>query len=162
MTIVLKNKASLKFDEFIFQCAIGKKGLIKNKIEGDMCTPHGTFGLGPVFYRSDRVKIKTKLRKIEIKKGMAWCDNPKSKYYNKLIFTKRSKETLMRKDHLYDIVVFVKYNSTRVKKNKGSAIFIHVARKNYSPTKGCVALNVKNLKNLLNKINLKTKIKITI
>ena len=89
----------------------------------------------------------TKTRKIEIKKGMAWCDNPKSKYYNKLIFTKRSKEMLMRKDHLYDIVVFVKYNSTRVKKNKGSAIFIHVARKNYSPTKGCVALNVKNLKN---------------
>ena len=82
-------------------------------------------------------------------------------YYNKLIFTKRSKEMLMRKDHLYDIVVFVKYNSTRVKKNKGSAIFINVARKNYSPTKGCVALNVKNLKNLLNKINLKTKIKIT-
>ena len=47
---------------------------------------------------------------------MAWCDNPKSKYYNKLIYTKRSKETLMRKDHLYDIVVFVKYNSNRVKK----------------------------------------------
>ena len=159
--ILVNSKGWLIHNKKRYKCALGKKGISKNKREGDMCTPHGTFGLGPVFYRSDRVKIKTKLRKIEIKKGMAWCDNPKSKYYNKLIFTKKSKETLMRKDHLYDLVVFVKYNSTRVKKNKGSAIFIHVARKNYSPTKGCVALNVKNLKNLLNKINLKTKIKIT-
>ena len=88
------------------------------------------------------------LRKIEIKKGMAWCDNPKSKYYNKLIFTKRSKETLMRKDHLYDIVVFVKCNSTRVKKNKGSAIFIHISKNNYKDTLGCVALKKRHLKKI--------------
>ena len=116
--ILVNSKGWLIHNKKHYKCALGKKGITKNKREGDMCTPHGTFGLGPVFYRSDRVQIKTKLKKIEIKKGMAWCDNPKSKYYNKLIYTKRSKETLMRKDHLYDIVVFVKYNSNRVKRTR--------------------------------------------
>ena len=35
MTIVVKNKQSLFFDDFKFKCCIGKKGLTKNKIEGD-------------------------------------------------------------------------------------------------------------------------------
>ena len=31
MTIILKNKVTLQFEDFMFQCAIGKKGLVKNK-----------------------------------------------------------------------------------------------------------------------------------
>ena len=42
----------------------------------------------------------------------------------------------MRRDHLYDIIIFVQYNVRPGKKNKGSAIFIHLSRKNYLPTKG--------------------------
>jgi L,D-peptidoglycan transpeptidase YkuD (ErfK/YbiS/YcfS/YnhG family) len=45
-------------------------------------------------------------------------------------------------------------------KNKGSAIFIHIAKKNYSPTKGCIALSKIDLLEILNKINSNTKIKI--
>jgi L,D-peptidoglycan transpeptidase YkuD (ErfK/YbiS/YcfS/YnhG family) len=41
-------------------------------------------------------------------------------------------------------------------KNKGSAIFIHVAKKNYKPTAGCVALKKKDLIKLLKYINKKT------
>ena len=49
MTIILKNKATLLFDEFIFRCTIGKKGLVKNKVEGDKKTPVGTYSLGNLF-----------------------------------------------------------------------------------------------------------------
>ena len=43
-----------------------------------------------------------------------------------------------------------------IKKNKGSAIFIHVAKKNYKNTAGCVALQKKDLRNLIKFINTKT------
>jgi L,D-peptidoglycan transpeptidase YkuD (ErfK/YbiS/YcfS/YnhG family) len=45
-------------------------------------------------------------------------------------------------------------------KNKGSAIFMHVANNNYTPTKGCIALSKIDLLKILNKINKRTKIKI--
>ena len=93
MTIILKNKATLLFDNFIFKCSIGKKGLIKNKIEGDKRTPIGEFSLGNLYYRKDRnVKPSTKLKCIPIKKDMGWCDDVKSKKnYNKIIKIKKKK-----------------------------------------------------------------------
>jgi len=64
MTIIIKNKETLIYKEFIFRCTIGKKGFTRNKIEGDKKTPKGIFSLGPVFYRKDRVKnLVTKLKK---------------------------------------------------------------------------------------------------
>ena len=86
MTIILKNK-TLIFDDFIFNCSIGKKGLIKKKVEGDKKTPIGIFSLGNLYFRKDRnTKPQTKLKCIPIKKNMGWCNDEKSKkYYNKLI-----------------------------------------------------------------------------
>ncbi len=161
MIIVNKNGTLIHKKE-IFRCAIGKRGITKNKLEGDQKTPSGIFSLGSVYYRADRVKkLKTKLKKINITKNMAWSDNPKSKFYNKLIYVKKSaKERLYRKDHLYDVLIVIKYNMNPVVKNKGSAIFIHIARKNYKGTMGCIALQKKDLILLLKKINSKTKIKI--
>ena len=73
-------------DDFQFKCSIGKNGLKKNKLEGDSCTPVGTFSLGPVYYRSDRVdKPNTKLKAFRINKRMGWCDDPKNFNYNKEI-----------------------------------------------------------------------------
>ncbi len=67
MTIVLKNKARLQFDDFIFKCCIGKKGLVKNKIEGDKKTPVGTYSLGNLFYRKDRhSKPLTKILSVRL------------------------------------------------------------------------------------------------
>ena len=54
--IYLKNKETLKFDDFYFKCSIGKKGLTSIKREGDKKTPRGKFDLGNIFYRADRVK----------------------------------------------------------------------------------------------------------
>ena len=86
MRIIIKNKETLLYDDFIFKCSIGKKGTSFRKIEGDKKTPKGIFSLGPLFYRKDRIpNLITKLRKKEIKRSMGWCNDVKSKNYNKLI-----------------------------------------------------------------------------
>ena len=87
MIIILKNKETLKFDDFSFKCTIGKNGLSKKKIEGDKRTPIGLFSLGDLYYRSDKVqKPKTKLKCIKIKKNMGWCNDINyPNIYNKLI-----------------------------------------------------------------------------
>ena len=163
MTIVLKNKASLLFDDFIFECAIGKRGLAKNKVEGDKKTPIGKYSLGNLYYRKDRhPKPLTKLRCIPIKKDMGWCDDVESKKnYNKLIKVNRniSHEKLFRRDKKYDFFIPINYNTKRPKIGKGSAIFIHLTR-NFEPTLGCIALKKKDFLILLKLINKKTKIKL--
>lgn len=93
---------------------------------------------------------------------MAWCDDPKSNFYNQLINlpTKFRHEKLYRKDNLYDLIIILNYNMHPIIKNKGSAIFIHVAKKNYAPTQGCIALSKIHLKKLLKNIKTNEKIKI--
>ena len=163
MTIIIKNKVTLLFDDFIFRCSIGKKGLAKNKIEGDKKTPVGIFSLGNLFYRKDRnVKPLTKLKCVPIEKDMGWCDDVKSKkYYNKL--TKSSKnirhEKLFRRDYKYDFLIPINYNTKKTVIGKGSAIFIHLTKK-FKPTSGCIAINKKDFLILLKLINKNTKIKI--
>jgi len=164
MTIILKNKASLQFDDFLFHCAIGKKGLAKNKFEGDKKTPIGTYSLGNLYYRKDRnPKPVTKLKCIPIEKNMGWCDDIKSKKnYNKLIkVNKKIKhEKLFRKDYKYDFMIPINYNSKRTKLGKGSAIFLHLT-KNFNSTLGCVAIKKKDFLILLKLINKNTKIRLT-
>ena len=163
MTIVLKNKETLIFDDFNFQCVIGKNGLTRNKIEGDKKTPKGTFSLGEVYYRKDRnSKPVSKLKCIPIKKNMGWCDDVKNqRYYNKLInIIKNVKhEKLYRKDYKYDFLIPINYNTKRPKIGKGSAIFIHLTKK-FKPTSGCIALTKKDFLILLKLIDKNTKIKI--
>ena len=165
MTIIIKNKETLLIDDFKFKCSIGSKGFSRHKKEGDSKTPIGTFKLGEIYYRRDRVKkFTSRLKTIIIKKSMGWCDDPKSKFYNRLIKIKKnlkiSHEKLFRKDSIYDLFILVKYNYKKTYKNRGSAIFLHLT-KNYSPTKGCIAIQ-KNDFFILNKlINKNSKIKIT-
>jgi len=89
---------------------------------------------------------------------MGWCDDPKSKKYNKLIRLpfKGSAEKLYRGDNTYDIILVLNYNLNPIRKGKGSAIFIHVAKKNYKNTLGCIAVSKKNLKKIIKKINKST------
>ena len=164
MIIYLKNKHTLLIDDFHFKCCIGKNGLSKKKIEGDKKTPIGRFSIEHLYYRSDRVqKPFSKIKSISIKKDMGWCDDPNSKFYNKLIKIKKnlkiSHEKLYRKDHKYDFFILIKYNYKNPIKLKGSAIFLHLT-KNYLPTKGCIALCEKDFLILAKLINKKTKIKI--
>ena len=163
MTIILKNKVSLIFDDFCFKCCIGKKGLSNKKIEGDKKTPIGQFSLGNLYYRQDRLeKPITKLKSIPINEKMGWCDDERDdKNYNKLIKIKRKikHEKLFRRDYKYDLMIPINYNTKKIKLGKGSAIFLHLT-KNYKPTNGCVALNKKDFMILLKLINKKTQIKL--
>ncbi len=163
MIIKLKNKDTLICDDFQFKCSIGKNGLKKKKLEGDSCTPIGTYSLGPVYYRSDRVdKPDTKLKTLKISKQTGWCDDPNNISYNKEIkLNKKIKaEKLYRKDKIYDIIIVINYNTQRIIRNKGSAIFIHVTS-NYKPTKGCVALSLNDIEILLKIIKKNSKIKLS-
>ena len=162
MLIIVKNEDTLLYDEFKFKCCVGKNGISSNKKEGDKKTPKGTYSLDSVYYRSDRIsKFETKLKKIKIKKDMGWCDDINSKFYNKLIKPNKNikHEKLYQKSNNYDLLIPIKYNMIRTKKNKGSAIFLHLTN-NYKKTLGCVALKKKDMFILLKIINSKTKIKI--
>ena len=156
-------KKKIHINDYRLNCAIGKRGITKYKKEGDLSTPRGTFKLKTLFYRKDRVKnLNTGLKKIAIKKNMGWCNDPKSKSYNKLIKLpfKYNCEKLYKKNNTYDIFIVLNYNYNPVIKKRGSAIFLHIAKKNYKPTLGCVALSKKNFKLLLNYVKRNTVIKI--
>ena len=151
MNIYLKNKYTLEVDDFQFRCSIGKNGLISNKIEGDFCTPIGKFKLEEVLFRKDRYKKpRTKLKSRRIKKNMFWCTDIKSKNYNKIINSNKKyiSEKMYRKDYKYDYVIPLSYNRKKIKKNKGSAIFMHLT-KDYKPTAGCIALCKKDFEILI-------------
>lgn len=151
MIIKLLNKHTLEIDDFQFRCCIGKKGLKKNKKEGDKSTPIGKFKLNRIFYRPDRIKkFNCKVKKIKIKKNMGWCDDPISKKYNRLIKTsnKIKHEKLYRRDNKYDILIELDYNLKKIIPFAGSAIFLHLT-KNYKPTAGCIAINLNDMKILI-------------
>ena len=161
--IIIKKSGYLEYKNLKFRCALGKAGIKKKKKEGDNITPEGPFKIIRVYYRRDKIKnISTLIKKKEIKKKIGWCDDPVSSFYNKEIKlpSKFSHEKLYRKDNLYDLILVLNYNINPIIKNKGSAIFIHIAKKNYKPTAGCIALKKRDLVELLKKIKKNTKIKI--
>ena len=162
MKIEIRKSGLLKYKNFVCKCTIGKKGIKSEKREGDNTTPRGTFSLGKIYYRKDRVSnVQSKLKKKKIMRGMGWCHDVNSKRYNResKFLNYRKTENLFRQDLKYDILVVINYNSNPVKKGRGSAIFLHLT-KNYAPTKGCIAIEKKNLIYLLSKIHKSTKIKI--
>ena len=163
MTILIKNKHTLQINEFKFRCCIGKKGATKYKKEGDKKTPIGTFGIGDLYFRKDRIKKpSTLLSCIEIKKNMGWCDDIRfPRKYNKLfrIEKKIKHEKLKRNDYKYDLLIPIKYNFKKRVIGQGSCIFIHLT-KNYKPTAGCIALKKKDFFIMLKLLKKKSKIKI--
>jgi L,D-peptidoglycan transpeptidase YkuD (ErfK/YbiS/YcfS/YnhG family) len=161
--IVVKKNNYLEYKNLKFRCAIGKAGIQKKIREGDNITPKGTYKILTIYYRQDRIKkIKCPIKKKIITKKIGWCDDLKSKYYNKQILlpSKLGHEILYRKDNIYDILCVINYNANPILKGKGSAIFLHVARRKYQKTKGCIALRKNHLIQLLSRIQKNTKIKI--
>jgi L,D-peptidoglycan transpeptidase YkuD (ErfK/YbiS/YcfS/YnhG family) len=159
--IIINKSGVLKYKVLKFRCALGKAGVGNKKSEGDNITPKGNYKIVRIYYRKDRVKkISSKIKLIKIKKDMGWCDDPKSVSYNQLIKlpTDFSYEKLFRKENIYDLIIVLDYNMKPTIKNKGSAIFIHVAKKKFSKTAGCIALKKTHLRKLIREINKKTKI----
>jgi L,D-peptidoglycan transpeptidase YkuD (ErfK/YbiS/YcfS/YnhG family) len=162
--IVVKKSGYLNYKNLKYRCALGKSGIKKKKKEGDNVTPSGVFKIIKIYYRADKIKkIISPIKKIQIKKNMGWCDDSKSNFYNQQISlpSKFGYEKLYRNDNLYDLIIVINYNMNPIIKNKGSAIFIHVAKNYYKKTKGCIALKKKNLIELISLIKKNTKIKIS-
>ena len=160
MIIKLINEDTLIVGEFKLKCCIGRNGISKNKIEGDFKTPRGTFKFGTLYWRPDRVKKPfTKLYCKKIKKKMGWCNDSKSKFYNKEIkINKKIKhEKLFRGDYKYNYFIVIKYNDKKIVKGKGSAIFIHLT-KNYKKTVGCIAVKEKDFLVMTKLLSKKSKI----
>ena len=147
MDIVVKN-GFLTYENQKCKCSIGYNGLTNNKSEGDGCTPVGTFKINKILYRPD--KINNNIFSLDseiIEESNGWCDDIDSDLYNqKINFPfNQSAECLYRNDDLYDIVCVIDYNLNPIIKGKGSAIFLHVASDDYSPTHGCVAIKKNDL-----------------
>ena len=162
MDIILKKKF-IYLKDYKVKCAIGKRGITGKKVEGDKCTPRGRFKFKYIFYRKERIKnIRSKLKLIPLKNNFGWCDDVRSKFYNKFVKLpfKHSAEKLYLRENIYDIIVVINYNFKPIKRNKGSAIFLHVAKKNYSPTLGCIAISKNDLKKLISIVDKNTFLKI--
>ena len=126
-------------------------------------TPKGKYKIKYILYRKDRIKkIDSKIKRIVIKKNMGWCNDSKSKNYNRLIKLPSvyNFEKLFKKNNTYDILIVLDYNMNPTIKNKGSAIFIHIAKKNYKKTEGCIALRKNDLLKIIKKLKKNTVVKI--
>ena len=159
---IIINKNYLTYKNYKAKCSIGKRGIGYKKKEGDLITPRGLYKIKFVLYRKDRIKkIMSKIKKINIKKNMGWCNDPKHKKYNSLINIKEKikHEKMFRGDRKYDLVVVLDYNLKKPIPFKGSAIFIHLTN-NYKPTAGCIAISKNDMLVLLKILNKKTKIKL--
>lgn len=126
-----------------YPCVVGRAGIHTQKREGDGRTPVGNFALREVLYRPDRVaRPATRLPVHPIRLRDGWCDAPEHSEYNRAVHLplSASAERLWRADPLYDVIAVLGYNDDPVTAGAGSAIFLHVARVNFAPTEGCVAL----------------------
>lgn len=134
------------------RCALGQGGVRVEKEEGDGATPAGLLPLRRIFYRADRVPPPRSPMPIEpIAQTDGWCDDPSHRDYNRFIRLPHDArhEELWRQDAVYDVVAVLGWNDQPVVKGRGSAIFLHVARPDYAPTEGCVALALPDLSRIL-------------
>ncbi|GAB6052426.1 L,D-transpeptidase family protein [Magnetospira thiophila] len=152
MIIHVDGQGFVSWETQRVRCALGRNGLAVDKREGDGVTPIGSFPLRRFFYRSDRLgEPNTRLSGRALTPEDGWSDDPDDPAYNRLVTLPHPwrHEVLWREDPLYDVIVVLGYNDAPVRQGAGSAIFLHVARPDYAPTEGCVALALEDLLALL-------------
>ena len=141
--------------------ALGRGGILANKFEGDGGTPRGTFRPLRLWWRADRwPRPRTLLPIRRITPQDAWCEDPADRHYNRPVQLTPSQagDRLARTDHLYDFIIEIDHNARPRIANRGSAVFLHLARDNFGPTAGCVAMTRAAMLRLLARIGPKTKI----
>ncbi|EHL97030.1 hypothetical protein HMPREF9946_04433 [Acetobacteraceae bacterium AT-5844] len=135
-----------------FRCALGRTGIRVHKEEGDGATPAGPLPLRRVLYRADRLPAPACTVPVEpIGRQDGWCDAPSDPAYNRQVrlpYAGRHEE-LWRQDSVYDVIGILGWNDQPVVPGRGSAIFVHLARPDYAPTQGCIALSQPDLLKLL-------------
>ena len=150
--LVLQPPGILRWQGRRFACAVGAGGVRTDKREGDGATPAGRFPLRRVLYRPDRLAPpRTVLPVAAIGPQDGWCDDPGHPLYNRPLRLPHEArhEALWRADHVYDLIVVLGHNDAPVVPGAGSAVFLHVARPDYAPTAGCVAVALGDLLTIL-------------
>jgi L,D-peptidoglycan transpeptidase YkuD (ErfK/YbiS/YcfS/YnhG family) len=145
----------------IFPVALGRGGILANKREGDGGTPRGAFRPKRLWWRADRhPRPRTFLPARAIRPDDGWCEDPSSRHYNQPVKLAHddSGDRLRRNDHIYDFIVEIDHNTSPRIAGFGSAVFIHLARENFSPTAGCVSLTKQVMLHLLQRLGPGTKI----
>jgi L,D-peptidoglycan transpeptidase YkuD (ErfK/YbiS/YcfS/YnhG family) len=147
----------------MFPCALGPAGVTSRKREGDGATPRGEHPLRRLWRRADRgPRPPTGLAVRIVRRDDGWCDAPGARLYNRpvrLPFS-ASHEAMWRVDGLYDLVVELGWNDRPATPGRGSAIFLHAARPDFSATAGCVALAPAALRRLVAKLGPETRLSI--
>jgi L,D-peptidoglycan transpeptidase YkuD (ErfK/YbiS/YcfS/YnhG family) len=143
--------------------ALGRGGVRANKREGDGGTPMGVFRPRRLWWRADRhARPMTELPARRIRPDDGWCEDPADRRYNRPVRVAPTSKAdrLTRTDTLYDFIVEIDHNTKPRIAGRGSAVFIHAARPGFAPTAGCVALNIKSLRQLLARLGPRTRIRI--
>ena len=144
-----------KLQQVFKKVCFGKNGVTNEKKEGDGCTPLGTFPIGFAFGTEI---LKTSYPYYELNHNIYWVSDPNSPYYNKWVDVTTDEKTYnysymhtckkmdwLESEHLidfktqYQLAIVIEYNINPTRKNKGSAIFLHVKNKEY--TAGCIAVS---------------------
>ena len=144
-----------------FPCALGRSGSRALKREGDGGTPIGLWPLVRVLYRRDRIqRPRTSLPVKAIRSNDGWCDASLDLNYNRPVRLPypASTEQLWRQDAVYDIVVVLDHNTRPRNRGGGSAIFMHLARPDFSPTEGCIALSLSAMRHVLTHATVTTRV----
>jgi L,D-peptidoglycan transpeptidase YkuD (ErfK/YbiS/YcfS/YnhG family) len=141
--------------------ALGRGGIRANKREGDGGTPKGTFRPLRLWWRADRhPRPSTFLPVRAIGPEDAWCEDVSSRHYNQPVrlASKDGGDRLSRDDHLYDFIIEIDHNTRPRVAGRGSAVFLHLARKDFSPTAGCVSMTKSAMLRLLKRLGPETRI----
>jgi L,D-peptidoglycan transpeptidase YkuD (ErfK/YbiS/YcfS/YnhG family) len=141
--------------------ALGRGGIKANKREGDGGTPRGTFRPRQLWWRADRhTRPRTFLPVRAIRPDDAWCEDPSNRHYNQPMRRHRGQEgdRLARADRLYDFIIEIDHNRSPRVAGRGSAVFLHLARPDFSPTAGCVSMTRPAMLRLLERIGPRTRI----
>ncbi|WP_316230394.1 L,D-transpeptidase [Bradyrhizobium sp. SZCCHNR1051] len=141
--------------------ALGRGGILANKREGDGGTPRGVFRPRRLWWRADRhPRPHTVLPVRPIGPEDAWCEDPADRHYNQAIRLRGDwpGDRLARQDHLYDFIIEIDHNTRPRIAGRGSAVFLHLARPNFGPTAGCVAMTRPAMLRLLQRIGPRTRI----
>jgi L,D-peptidoglycan transpeptidase YkuD (ErfK/YbiS/YcfS/YnhG family) len=145
----------------ILPVALGRGGIKANKFEGDGGTPRGTFRPVRLWWRADRhPRPRTYLPVQAIRPADAWSEDPAGRHYNQAVTRAPGDggDRLTRSDHLYDFIIEIDHNTRPRIAGRGSAVFLHLARENFSPTAGCVGLTKSGMLRLLSRLGPDTKI----
>lgn len=165
-----KHKAIVQLGGRSYIAALGRSGITAFKREGDGATPRASMRCLMGFWRQNKrmgtMKPRTALPIFATKGAMGWCDAVRNPRYNAPVMRpfNASHETLQRADVLYDCGIVLDWNITPNtggrQRGRGSAIFLHVAKKGYMPTEGCIALRPSDLRHVVRQLNTRSIFKV--